>query len=77
VPWHGTAAAGEQLEPGIEALASWAAESVRSLAAASSMASGMPSRARQIRVTSPALVSFTVNPGRTAAARSASSLTAA
>ena len=40
--------------------ASWAADSVRSRAAASSIASGMPSSARQIRATSAALAASTV-----------------
>ena len=41
---------------------------VRIRAAASSMASGMPSRTRQTRATAAALSSVTVNPDRTARA---------
>ena len=40
------------------------------------MASGMPSRRRQIALTAAALPPSRVNPGRTAAARSANSITA-
>ena len=47
----------------------------RSRAAASSMASGLPSSARQIRMTGSAVTSSTLKPGRTAAPRSASSRT--
>ena len=56
--------------------ATWAAVSDRSRAAASSMASGLPSSARQIRTAGPTLLESMVNPGRTAPARSASSRTA-
>ena len=48
-------------------------ESARTLAAASSMASGMPSSARQIEATAATLAGPTANPGREAAARSANS----
>ncbi|MEV1178543.1 hypothetical protein [Nonomuraea sp. NPDC049784] len=50
--------------------------SERSLAAASSIASGRPSSARHMRTTSPVFSASTANPGRTAAARSANNLTA-
>jgi len=56
---------------------SWAGDMVRSRAAASSMASGIPSRARQMPATSAALAPVTAKPGRTARARSASSRTEA
>ena len=46
-------------------------DSTRTRAAASSMASGIPSSARQIAATSAALPGPSVNPGRDAAARSA------
>ena len=46
-------------------------------AAASSIASGRPSRPRQIAATSAAVASVTANPGRTAAARAANRATAA
>ena len=51
-------------------------DSARTRAAASSIASGMPSSARQMEVTAAALSGPTVNPGREAAARSANSRTA-
>ena len=51
-------------------------DSARTRAAASSIASGMPSSARQIEVTAATLSGPTVNPGREAAARSANSRTA-
>ncbi len=57
--------------------ASCSALIVRSRAAASSMASGIPSSARQIRVTAGTVSSVTVKPERAAAARSFSSRTAA
>jgi len=50
---------------------------VRSRAAASSMASGMPSSARQIRTTAGALTSVSSKPGSTARARWISRLTEA
>ena len=46
-------------------------DSARTRAAASSIASGMPSSARQIEVTTAALSGLTTNPGLAAAARSA------
>src|SRR5215469_3361682 len=52
------------------------ADSTGSRAAASSMASGMPSSRRQILATAAAFASVTANPGTTCAARSANKLTA-
>ena len=52
------------------------ADSTVTRAAASSMASGTPSRARQMVATAAALRSVRANPGRAAAARSANSWTA-
>ena len=49
---------------------------VRMRAAASSMANGMPSRTRQMRATADALSLVTLNPDRTARARSTRSRTA-
>jgi hypothetical protein len=57
--------------------ATCAGDIARNLAAASSMASGMPSSARQIRATAAELPSLTSKSGLTAAARSASSRTEA
>jgi hypothetical protein len=55
--------------------ASWAGVSVRSQTAAGSIASGIPSRARQIRATAAALASPSSKSCRTATARSRSSRT--
>ncbi len=51
-------------------------DNARTRAAASSIASGRPSRRWQISATTSPLAGFTVNPSRTAAARSANSVTA-
>ena len=51
-------------------------DSTRTRAAASSIASGTPSSARQIAATAAALPASTANPGRAAAARSANKRTA-
>ncbi len=76
--WRGSAVrlpAVSRLKRSSSLLATCAGVSDRSRAAASSMASGFPSSARQIRMTGSVLTSSRVNPGRTAAARSARSRT--
>ena len=54
----------------------WSSDSAAARAAASSMASGMPSRRRQISATAPAASSAGSKPGRAAAARSQNSRSA-
>jgi hypothetical protein len=46
---RGTAAAGQQAEPVVEPVGELSRDMVRNLAAASSIASGIPSSARQMR----------------------------
>ena len=78
MPGHrDAAAAGQQAEPVVKAGRDLVRAHGAQPAAASSMASGMPSSARQILVTAGALAAVTSKPGRTARARWASSRTEA